>query len=257
MFAEADLTTRRFSRRGRLRILQPAAGYRAAMDPVLLAAAVPAQSGQDVLELGCGTGVASLCLGARVSGLDPGRSGTSERVTLTLARRNAEANRQAMTVFEGDLGAPPQGLAGAELRPCHCQSALFCVPGRNACRGCRTRARAARGDAACRLDGCCAAPSSSPADICRSIQAAERLPDLLRALDDRAGAISVLPVAPRPGRPAGRVILRARKGARGASSRLLRPFVLHEGAAHLRDGDDLTPAARAILRDGAALDLLP
>jgi hypothetical protein len=36
---------------------------------------------------------------------------------------------------------------------------------------------------------------------------------------------------------------------------LLSPFVLHEGATHLRDGDNLTPAARAILRDGAALDM--
>jgi tRNA1(Val) A37 N6-methylase TrmN6 len=86
------------------------------------------------------------------------------------------------------------------------------------------------------------------------IQAAERLPDLIRVLDDRAGDLLLLPVAPRIGRPAGRVILRARKGARGAF-RLLPPFVLHDGATHLRDGDDLTPAARAILRDGAALDL--
>ena len=46
---------------GRLRILQPKAGYRAATDPVLLAAFAPAEPGQSVVELGCGTGVASLC----------------------------------------------------------------------------------------------------------------------------------------------------------------------------------------------------
>jgi tRNA1(Val) A37 N6-methylase TrmN6 len=50
-------------------LAQPETGYRAGIDPVLLAAACPAQTGQEVLELGCGVGVASLCLGWRVPGL--------------------------------------------------------------------------------------------------------------------------------------------------------------------------------------------
>ncbi|MEY2961347.1 MAG: hypothetical protein RLZ60_1177, partial [Pseudomonadota bacterium] len=47
---------------GKVRVWQPINGYRAGVDPVLLAAAVPAKSGQTVLELGCGVGTASLCL---------------------------------------------------------------------------------------------------------------------------------------------------------------------------------------------------
>ena len=43
---------------GRLTLKQPVAGYRAGVDPVLLASAVAAQAGQSVLELGCGTGAA-------------------------------------------------------------------------------------------------------------------------------------------------------------------------------------------------------
>ena len=50
---------------GRLRFQQPARGYRVAIDPVLLAAAVPASSGARVLDVGAGTGAASLCLAAR------------------------------------------------------------------------------------------------------------------------------------------------------------------------------------------------
>ena len=68
MFAEGDLTHDAFLC-GRLHLWQPRKGYRAATDPVLLAAACPAVAGQRVLDLGCGAGAASLCLAARVPGL--------------------------------------------------------------------------------------------------------------------------------------------------------------------------------------------
>ena len=60
---------------GRVVCLQPASGYRSAMDSVFLAAAVPAAPGDHVLELGCGAGAAAFCLArrcpeARVSGLE-------------------------------------------------------------------------------------------------------------------------------------------------------------------------------------------
>jgi tRNA1(Val) A37 N6-methylase TrmN6 len=59
MFGPEEITTDGFLG-GRLTIAQPVAGYRAAADPVLLAAAVQARPGQAVLDLGCGAGVASL-----------------------------------------------------------------------------------------------------------------------------------------------------------------------------------------------------
>ncbi len=51
---------------GRVKIIQQIKGYRAAIDPVLLAAAVPAQNGQRVLEIGSGNGAASFSLAVRV-----------------------------------------------------------------------------------------------------------------------------------------------------------------------------------------------
>ena len=66
---------------------------------------------------------------------------------------------------------------------------------------------------------------------------------------------AILPVAARAGLPAGRVIVAARKGAR-SPLRLLSPFILHEKPAHDRDAEDLTPAAQAVLRHGAALDII-
>ena len=55
---------------GKLKIKQPLRGYRAGVDPVLLAASVNAYEGEHILDLGCGVGVASLCLSQRISGLN-------------------------------------------------------------------------------------------------------------------------------------------------------------------------------------------
>ena len=54
---------------GRLTIEQPLGGFRAGLDAVMLAAAVPAREGDCVLELGSGAGTASLCLAARIAGV--------------------------------------------------------------------------------------------------------------------------------------------------------------------------------------------
>jgi tRNA1(Val) A37 N6-methylase TrmN6 len=94
---------------GRLRLLQPVQGYRAATDAVLLAAACPATPGQSVLDLGCGAGAASLCLAARVPGLH--LSGLElQPAYADLARRNAARNGIDMTVHDGDLTAMPRPL---------------------------------------------------------------------------------------------------------------------------------------------------
>ena len=80
----------------------------------------------------------------------------------------------------------------------------------------------------------------------------ERLPELLAAFAGTAGAIEVLPVAAREGRPAGRVLVRARKGS-GAPFTLFPPLIIHSGASHVRDGDDHTDIARGILREANAI----
>ncbi|MEC7300281.1 MAG: methyltransferase, partial [Pseudomonadota bacterium] len=94
---------------GRVVLNQPKKGYRAGVDPVFLAAAVPARPGQSVLDLGCGVGAAALCLGARVPGL---RLAGLEREPgyADLARQNAQENAQDFSIFEGDLAAMPAAL---------------------------------------------------------------------------------------------------------------------------------------------------
>ena len=101
---------------GRVRLRQPAEGYRAAIDPVLLAAAVPARAGEAVLDAGAGTGAATFCLAARVPGcrivgLEIQRP--LQRLASDTARYNQLGPQ--VEVIEGDLGRPPPRLAGKRL----------------------------------------------------------------------------------------------------------------------------------------------
>jgi tRNA1(Val) A37 N6-methylase TrmN6 len=50
---------------GKVALWQPTRGYRVAVDPVLLAAAVEPKAGDRVLDMGCGVAAISLCLLAR------------------------------------------------------------------------------------------------------------------------------------------------------------------------------------------------
>ena len=97
---------------GRIILRQPVGGFRAAIDPVLLAAAIPAKPGERVLELGAGTGAASLCLARRVAGCEI--LGLELQPDLAaLATGNAETNLLAGQVAfrVGDLLHPPADLA--------------------------------------------------------------------------------------------------------------------------------------------------
>ena len=96
-----------------------------------------------------------------------------------------------------------------------------------------------------------AAKRLRPKGYLTAIQRAERLPDLLMALDGRLGSIVVQPLAPRAGRPAHLILLQARKSGR-AAFQLLSEQHLHSGAEHVQGYPDYAPEVSAMLRDGAA-----
>jgi len=235
---------------GRIRVRQPHRGERIAIDPILLAAAVPARRGERVLDAGAGTGAAALCLARRVAGV---RVTGLERVTalVGLARTNAALNRLASRVAmrAGDIAEPPAAIAlggfdHVMANPPHLETRRAQpspVAGR----------RAARMEDNVTLDEWvrfCLATVRRRGSV-TLIHRADRLDAILGALSAHsAGEVVVFPLWPKQGRPAKRVIVRARKGV-ATALRLAPGLTLHEA-----DGR-FTAAAEAVLREAAPLEL--
>ncbi|QDI76775.1 MULTISPECIES: tRNA1(Val) (adenine(37)-N6)-methyltransferase [Leisingera] len=248
-FREDELTRNGFLG-GRVQLWQPARGYRAGVDPVLLAAAVPARAGEAVLELGCGAGQALLCLAARVPGL--ALAGVELQAPYAdLARRNAAASGQAIDVYETDLAAMPEALKQRQFHHVIANPPYYRAGAHSQARD--AGRKIALGEGTPLADWIAAAARRlAPKGYLHMIQRADRLPDMLAGCSGVLGSLEVLPLAPRQARAAELVILRARKGGR-AGFRLHAPLILHEGDRHERDGESYRPEIRAVLRDGAAL----
>jgi tRNA1(Val) A37 N6-methylase TrmN6 len=89
---------------------------------------------------------------------------------------------------------------------------------------------------------------TAPGGEATMVHKADALPRLLAALATRFGALKILPLHPRQGEPAHRVLVQGVKGSR-APLQILPGFVLHE------EGGTFTPAAQDILRAGAPLPM--
>lgn len=244
-----DLTTDAFLG-GAVRLRQPRNGYRAGVDPVLLAAAVPSRAGESVLELGCGAGAALFCLGARVSGL--ALTGVElQPAYADLARQNAAMNGLTAEICTTDLRDLPADLRNQSFHHIianppyynRAQGSAAPDPGRDTALG---------GDTPLADWIAVAIRRLRPRGQLTLIQRADRLPEILAALS--MTSVTVLPIAARLGREADRVIVQARKDGR-APFRLLAPLIVHQGAVHMADAEDYTPQLQAILRNGAALPL--
>lgn len=235
---------------GRLHLWQPRRGYRAGIDPMLLAAAVPARPGERVLDLGCGAGAAMLALGTRVAGL--ALTGVELQPDYAaLARRNAAENALDAQVIEADLAALPVDLRQQSFDHVLANPPYY-RPGAHSPATDAGRGTALGGGTPLAEWIHTAARRLAPGGHLHMIQRSDRLPEMLAACTERLGSLEVLPLAARDGRAPDLVILRARKGGR-AAFRLHAALIVHRGARHDRDAESYSPAVSAILRDGAAL----
>jgi len=227
---------------GRLSYAQPRQGFRSGIEPVLLAASIPARPGDHVLEGGAGAGAALMCLTARVDGVR-GVGVERDPALAALAGMNASGNGLAIAYiaglveklpvrgpFEHAFSNPPFHAASGT------QSAL---PAREAAK------RAAGG-----LFGDWARALASTLErrgTLTFVATAAALPACVAAFEEaECGSVALFPLWPREGEAAKLVLLRGVKGGKGPC-RVLPGLTLHER------GGRFTPEAESVLRHGAAL----
>lgn len=233
---------------GRLTLLQPRDGYRVAIDPILLAAAVPAAAGDDVLDLGCGIGTAGLCVAARVAGCHV--TGIDlQPFLIELAERNAAANGFASRVhFEvGDVLAQTAGRYRHVLaNPPYLERARASLSPNPI-----KAAANVEGDAVLADWVKAAIAAALPGGTVTFIHRADRAVELERLMAAGLGQLCLLPLVPKAGTGPKRVLVQGVRGAAASPTEVLLPLVLHG------DGGSFTSAAEAVLRGGSALSLRP
>jgi tRNA1Val (adenine37-N6)-methyltransferase len=229
---------------GAVTVLQPAAGYRAGLDAVLLAATIEAAPGSTVLEAGCGAGAALLCAARRLDGVSftgierdgamaelarqgVALNGLGDRVSVEtgdVSERVAEREN----AFDQAFANPPYFEPGTIRSPAEGRSAAYLA------------------EAPLRAWILFLHHVTRPGGRITLVHRAAALADVLELLNGRSGEIEVLPVRPAPGAAAHRVLVRARKGLRRGPVRLYDGLALHDAA-----GGPLTARAAAVLAGGA------
>jgi tRNA1Val (adenine37-N6)-methyltransferase len=230
---------------GRVHYAQPRQGFRSGIEPVLLAASVPARPGESVLEGGTGAGATLLCLAARIPGLQA--TGIERDASLvSLARQNAAANLwSGLSFMEADMAALPDtgtfdhGCANPPYHP---------AAGTPSPDSARDTAKRGRSDVL-QVWAAALATRLRRHGTLTFILPATLLPACAEAFAS-AGcpATAMLPLWKQSGYPAKLVLLRGVKGGR-TPFRVLPGLVLHDGSG------GFTQEAEAILRLGGALPL--
>jgi tRNA1(Val) A37 N6-methylase TrmN6 len=239
---------------GGLRLRQLSQGHRVGHDAILLAAACPARAGERAADLGAGVGAAGLALARRVEGCHITLIEMDARLA-ALARENAVLNGLSTRVDVAcvDVAGDVRALASAGLHPQSFMRVLMNPPFNDPARqraSPDSRRRLAHAGALgtltawVRVAGQLLRSSGTLALIWR----ADRLDEAIQAMHESFGATILLPIHPRPGRAAIRLLVRATKGSR-APLRLLPGFFLTDETGRA------SAAAEAVLRQGAALPL--
>ncbi|MCB9982656.1 MAG: methyltransferase [Rhodospirillales bacterium] len=229
----------------RVALAQPREGFRTSMDAVFLGAACPVQSDQSVLDLGCGVGSAGLCVLTRVEdtqlyGLDILPD------VIELARHNA-----ALNAMEGRCTFALQDIR--DFEGCTFDHVIcnppFMAAGAHSPSPSPARAKAigfGEDDMDLKDWVDCAYRSIKGTGSLTLIHRADALDDIILALGKRFGDTEIIPLWPKAGRPAKRVLVRTRKHRKGAS-------IIHPGIVLHETGGGYTPEAENILRQCASI----
>ncbi|AHJ66719.1 tRNA1(Val) (adenine(37)-N6)-methyltransferase [Granulibacter bethesdensis] len=224
-------------------------GFRTGLEPVLLAAAIPARAGERVLEAGTGPGAGLLCLAHRVPGIQ-GTGVEKSSDIATLARQNVQTNHleNRLSIITQDILDFAQEMSGSPSNydhvfanpPWHEEASS---PSPVALRDQAKRRHAGLVSQWVQALGSMVRPRGSISLILPAALISEAMTSLREA---KAGEISLYPLWPKAERRAKIIIVRGIKAARGPD-RVESGLMLHQ-----EDGS-FTPQAHEILRYGKAL----
>lgn len=212
---------------GRFEVEQPAIGYRIAVDTLLLASAVPAQTGQSVCELGCGVGGVMLALATRLKDISiTGLELQPPMAALCASNISRNAFQDRLRVIQGDVVALPREFIGTfdhvMMNPPYHDHRSHTVSSITA----KRLAHAESDDADLGVWMAQSTQCLKQGGVMSLIHRGDRLDEILEIARPHFGRIFVKPIVSKQNAPAKRVIVRGIKEKSGDVT-ILPPFMLY------------------------------
>ncbi|MGB0935255.1 MAG: tRNA1(Val) (adenine(37)-N6)-methyltransferase [Alphaproteobacteria bacterium] len=232
---------------GKVSLAQPKDGYRVGIDPVLLAASVPISSGQTLLDAGAGVGAAMLCIAKRVPDSKVyGLEIQPDLVPINQGNISENHMESICNTLQGDIKSPPESLVPNSFdhvmtNPPHFIAADSLVSPNDNKAICRHESSLTLEEW---INAC--VRMVTPRGTFTILHRADRVDEVIAAMTQKCGGITIWPLWPKTGKLAKLVIVQGRKGAK-TPAKMLPGLTLHE-----EDGG-YTKQAQQILSGGQGL----
>ena len=227
---------------GKVKLRQSVKGVRATSDAVLVAAAVKAKKNDSVLDVGAGNGVIGLCIAARtpvqVTALE------IQENLVQLIQENAALNDRKITVIRTDLFNINDPLKGKIFNHVVTNPPFYDITGKARSNKEQAIAYMAHFNLNDWLAYCL--KHIRPKGTFTLIHRPEKLGEILMILEQKLGAIEIIPIYSKTRQAAKRIVIRGILGAK-------KPTVICDGITLHTQMDKPTLSATKLLRQGKEL----
>ena len=233
---------------GGIRIWQPKKGYRAGIDPILLAASVNASEGQKVLDLGCGVGTASFAIGYRVKNVE--LYGVEiQKIFVDLGNLNSKENGIEFKIECCNISSLSSNITSKSFDHVIANPPYF--DRKSSVEGINLSKEKSFGDT-CPISEWLkvAAKRTKPKGFVHFIVRTDRLPEIFRNMPNSLGSLVITPVISRKNEHAKLTILHAKKNGRGGFI-ISPPIILHP--LNSEPSKKYNLKVDKVLRNGASL----